>query len=145
MRECRLGQRDCPAHTISTASPPAASRAIRTFTRALTLENTLEGNWHNLVRYGIARKREQEGSSAMLVRRLRITSGPLPCSAPTADCFTEYFGNVVTIRGANGYTATGQASFFIPTDNQDSNRDELYYQSDYTFAPWLDGAVRLPL
>ena len=49
------------------------------------------------------------------------------------DCFTEYFGNVVTIRGANGYTATGQASFFIPNEDSVSNRDELYYQSDYTF------------
>ena len=57
----------------------------------------------------------------------------MPCSAPTADCFTEYFGNVVTIRGANGYSATGQASFFIPNEQSVSNRDELYYQTDYVF------------
>ena len=57
----------------------------------------------------------------------------MPCSDPDADCFTEYFGNVVTIRGANGYSVTGQASFFIPEEDSVSNRDELYYQSDYTF------------
>ena len=57
----------------------------------------------------------------------------MPCSAPTANCFTEYFGNVVTIRGANGYRATGQASFFLPNEKSDSNRDELYYQTDYAF------------
>ena len=56
-----------------------------------------------------------------------------PCTPSSSGCFTEYFGNVVTIRGANGYTATGQASFFIPEELSASNRDELYYQTDYTF------------
>ena len=49
--------------------------------------------------------------------------------------FTEYFGNLSTIRGANGYTATGQASFFLPSDDEASNRDQLYYQSDYALSP----------
>jgi iron complex outermembrane receptor protein/vitamin B12 transporter len=103
----------------------------------LTLENRIESGWHNLVRYGIARKRDQEKQFSNVGTPITYNFGSVPCSAPTADCFTEYFGNVVTIRGANGYTATGQASFFLPTDNQDSNRDELYYQSDYSFARWL--------
>ena len=30
-----------------------------------------------------------------------------------------------------------QASFFVPTDQQDSNRDQLDYQTDYSFAHWL--------
>ena len=100
----------------------------------LTVENRFNGNWHNLVRYGIARKREQEQQFTNVGTPISydgVTSGP--CTAESAYCFTEYFGNVVTIRGANGYTATGQASFFIPTEDSDSNRDELYYQSDYTF------------
>ncbi len=103
----------------------------------LTLQNRVAGNWHNLVRYGIARKREQAKQFENIGTPITFNFGTVPCSAPTANCFTEYFGNVVTIRGANGYTATGQASFFIPTENQVSNRDELYYQSDYSFSHYL--------
>ena len=102
-----------------------------------TLENTLVSGWHNLVRYGIARKREQAQQFANVGTPITYNFGSVPCSAPTADCFTEYFGNVVTIHGANGYTATGQASFFVPTEDQDSNRDELYYQSDFSFGSYL--------
>ena len=92
----------------------------------LTLENRLHGNWHNLVRYGIARKREQQHA---------YTNVGTPITFPDGfgGTFTEYFGNVVTIRGANGYSTTGQASFFIPEEDSVSNRDELYYQTDYTF------------
>ena len=103
----------------------------------LTLENRFEGNWHNLVRYGIARKREQAVQFGNVGTPMIYNFGTVPCNAPTADCFTEYFGKVVTIRGANGYTATGQASFFLPTADQASNRDELYYQSDYSFGHYL--------
>jgi iron complex outermembrane receptor protein/vitamin B12 transporter len=103
----------------------------------LTLENRTLAGWHNLVQYGIARKREQAKQFGNVGTPMTYNFGTVPCSAPTADCFTEYFGNVVTIRGANGYKAIGQASFFVPTEDQDSNRDDLYYQSDFSFAPWL--------
>ncbi len=103
----------------------------------LTLENRIAAGWHNLISYGIARKREQAQQFGNVGTPITYNFGTVPCSAPTADCFTEYFGNVVTIRGANGYTATGQASFFVPTEKQDSNRDELYYQSDYSFSHYL--------
>ena len=99
----------------------------------LTLENRALGNWHNLVRYGIARKREQEHAYTNVGQPITFNFGTVPCDDPAADCFTEYFGNVVTIRGANGYSTTGQASFFIPEEDSVSNRDELYYQTDYTF------------
>jgi vitamin B12 transporter len=99
----------------------------------LTLENRTLGNWHNLVRYGIARKREQEHAYTNVGNPITFNFGTVPCDDPAADCFTEYFGNVVTIRGANGYSVTGQASFFIPEEASVSNRDELYYQTDYTF------------
>jgi iron complex outermembrane receptor protein/vitamin B12 transporter len=103
----------------------------------LTLENRTAKNWHNLVRYGIARKREQEKQFANVGTPITYNFGTVPCSNPAADCFTEYFGDVLTIRGANGYKATGQASFFVPTDGEDSNRDQLYYQSDYSFGHLL--------
>jgi vitamin B12 transporter len=91
----------------------------------LTLENRTLGTWHNLVRYGITRKREQEHAYTNVGNPITFDFGTGP--------FTEYFGNVVTIRGANGYSTTGQASFFIPEEASVSNRDELYYQTDYTF------------
>src|SRR5665213_1993496 len=96
----------------------------------LTLENrALQSKWHNLVRYGIARKREQEHQFTNVGEPITYDFGFGP--------FTEYFGNNVTIRGANGYTATGQASFFLPNEDSASNRDELYYQSDYAFTHHL--------
>jgi iron complex outermembrane receptor protein/vitamin B12 transporter len=103
----------------------------------LTLENRLESGWHNLVQYGIARKREQAKQFGNVGMPITFNFGSVPCNAAGADCFTEYFGKVVTIRGANGYAATGQASFFVPTDDGDSNRDELYYQTDYGFGHYL--------
>ncbi len=105
----------------------------------LTLENRLESGWHNLVRYGIARKREQGV-------QLGNVGTPITYDFGGGFKFTEYFGNVVTIRGANGYTATGQASFFVPNESQASNRDEVYYQSDYSLNHYLSAlGVRLPL
>ncbi len=94
----------------------------------LTVENRLEDGWHNLVSYGIARKREQA--------RMFYPVGQL-----VTDQYGDqtYYGKVVTIRGANGYTATGQAAIayggMYPEieDELASNRNELYYQSDYLF------------
>lgn len=92
----------------------------------VTLENRYKGKWHNLVRYGIARKREQEQEFAA-----GGTYDP--------DIFAN-LGNVVTIRGANGYTATGQVQLYTGNNyDQDSNRDQLYYQTDYSFSPHFIG------
>jgi vitamin B12 transporter len=88
-----------------------------------TLENRTKDDWHNLLRYGIARKREQDtpyGTNGILLT--------FPVSG------TNDYGKIVTIRGANGYSAKDQAVIYpgSPYD-QDSNRDELYYQTDYVF------------
>jgi vitamin B12 transporter len=91
----------------------------------LTVENVLAGNWHNLARYGITRKREQ-------VEQFTPTGQPVTIII-NATPQTAYYGNPITLRGANGYTATGQAAFFLPTYDAVSNRDELTYQSDYIF------------
>ena len=100
----------------------------------LTLESrTNEDRWHNLVRYGIARKREQTQQYAYPGTPITFTFPPFS--------YIEYFGNVVTIRGANGYTATGQTDFFGSNADSASNRDELYFQSDYTFTHHLTGLV----
>jgi iron complex outermembrane receptor protein/vitamin B12 transporter len=102
----------------------AGHQADQDLYSGITLENRFHDKWHNLVRYGIARKREQadEGNP------VGVAGG------------FGYVGNVVTIRGANGYTATGQAQlFFGNNDDQASNRDQLYYQSDYSWSPHLIG------
>ena len=75
----------------------------------LTLENHFKGNWHNIVRYGVARKREQ------------------------AAYYGDPVADVVTFTGANGYSATGQAQIFVADRDQASDRDELYYQTDFLF------------
>lgn len=98
-----------------------------------TIENR-HNNWHNLVRYGIARKREQA--------TLFTAPGELVMVQSAFGPYPDYYGNTVTIRGANGYSATGRASFLSGTDfpsgrDQASLRDELYFQSDYTFSPHL--------
>jgi len=90
-----------------------------------TLENRLTGNWHNLVRYDIARKREQAAYFGSVGTLVTIPSAFGPYQA--------HVGDLVTFTGANGYNATGQAQFFSTNRDQASNRDELYYQTDYTF------------
>jgi vitamin B12 transporter len=90
-----------------------------------TVENVLAGNWHNLARYGIARKREQ-------VEQFTPTGQPVT-TITNGTPQTTYYGIPITLRGANGYTAAGQAAFILPTFDAVSNRDELTYQSDYTF------------
>jgi len=86
-----------------------------------TIENTTLGGWHNLARYGIARKREQAAFFGQAGTPAVIFG------------FPGYLGNVVALGGANGYTATGQAQIFSSDRDQASNRDELYYGSDITF------------
>lgn len=92
----------------------------------LTFDYRTESDWHNQVRYGIARKREQ---ATFFGNVGTLTTIEDPVYGP----YQAYVGDVVDIRGANSYTATGQAQFFSSDYNQSNNRDELYYQSDYTF------------
>ncbi len=100
-----------------------------------SLEHTAESSWHNLVRYGVARKREQATYFGNVGNPITFTfqsaSGPYQ--------YTEYFGNTVTIRGANGYDATGQASILTGNDDQASNRDQVYYQSDWSPSRHFNG------
>jgi iron complex outermembrane receptor protein/vitamin B12 transporter len=102
----------------------------------LTLENRYKGKWHNLVRYGIARKREQEQEFAAGGTFLENDPGAYGLDSPGPG----NVGNVVTIRGANGYSATGQVQLYTGNNyDQDSNRDQLYYQTDYSFSPHFIG------
>ena len=112
------------AHDIYAVSS-SGKQADQDIYSGLTIENTLAGNWHNLARYGISRQREQ-------LQQFTPTGEPVT-TIINGTPQTTYYGNVVTLRGGNGYTATGQAAFILPAYDSVSNRDELYYQSDYRF------------
>ncbi len=89
---------------------------------------------HNSIRYGLARKREQEN--------LWNESGNQ--EAYTPYCFGPgTLGNVVTITGANGYTATGQAVLDCSTYGSQlvNNRDQLVYRGDITITPHLAALI----
>jgi vitamin B12 transporter len=93
-----------------------------------SIDNQTTPDFHNLVRYGMARKREQynlwEQTGAYF------------------DDFGNSFGEVVTIKGANGYSATGRALMDYAGNYPQgyqlvSNRDQVIYQGDYRFTPHL--------
>ena len=82
--------------------------------------------WHNQIRYGGLRLNETINSFG---------------TAGVPDGYGDYDGNVVTIRGANGYIVTGQAylrygsgftQYLTP-----ASRDFVYAQTDYKLNPHL--------
>jgi vitamin B12 transporter len=95
-----------------------------------SFEHRTYGNWHNLVRYDMTRKREED-----------INFYPAGLQFTTSN---NYYGYNTLIEGANGYSVAGQAILNFPgtfpnTVEQVSNRDQLYFQSDYPFTPHILG------
>ncbi|UWZ81903.1 TonB-dependent receptor [Occallatibacter riparius] len=102
-----------------------------------SIDHQTTDSFHNVVRYGLARKREQSA--------LWNASGEYVLNY---DGFGDnaYLGRQVTIRGANGASATGRA--ILDYDQAYpfqyhlvSNRDEAAYQGDYRFTPHLMGLI----
>jgi vitamin B12 transporter len=94
-----------------------------------SIDNQTTADFHNTVRYGLTRKREQYN--------LWTQSG-----SGTFDQYGDSFGEPVTITGANGYSVSGQVLMdyagTYPQSNQlVSNRDQLVYQGDYAITPHL--------
>jgi vitamin B12 transporter len=103
-----------------------------------SIDNQTTSSFHNEIRYGLTRKREQE--------TLWTLSG-------NNQSYVDYcfgpgtLGNVVTISGANGYTATGQAALDCASTNTGyvyksqlvNNRDQAGYQGNITITPHLFG------
>jgi vitamin B12 transporter len=92
-----------------------------------TLQNQTTSHWHNLLRYGATRQNSQ-------------FVNPSPTGAP--DPFGNFLGNVVTVRGANGFSTTGQAILDFGGDYPQrfsilNNSDLLTFQSDYSFSTRL--------
>ena len=98
-----------------------------------SIDNQTTDAFHNTIRYGLTRKREQY--------HLWSESG-----SGFFDQFGDSFGEPVTITGANGYSVSGPALLDFagtyPQENQlVSNRDELVYQGDYTVTPHLTAQI----
>jgi vitamin B12 transporter len=101
----------------------------------VTAQNQTNVRWHNLVRYGTALLRFQ-------------FDNPSPTGEPF-DPFSSganFVGDLVTLRGANGFVTSGRAildfagSYPMLFDGQ-SNRSFLYSQSDYKFSHHLSGLL----
>ncbi len=94
-----------------------------------SIDNQTMPQFHNSVRYGLSRKREQYN---LWQQR----------GSGYFDPFGSTLGQLVTITGANGYSATGRAVLdyagTYPQGHQlVSNRDQLLYQGDYRITPHL--------
>jgi len=98
-----------------------------------SVDNQTMADFHNSLRYGLTRKREQydlweqRGSGYF-------------------DSYGDSLGDLVTITGANGSSATGRAVMdyaqSYPYAYQlVSNRDQLVYQGDYRFTPHLTALI----
>jgi vitamin B12 transporter len=92
-----------------------------------TLQNQTTLHWHNLLRYGATRQNSE-------------FVNPSPTGIP--DPFGNFLGNVVTVRGANGFSTTGQAILDFAGDYPQrffilNNSDLLTFQSDYSFGTRL--------
>lgn len=102
----------------------------------VTLDSQTNERWHNLLRYGGIRLRSNFTQFA-------------PTGIPQYDAegnLLDYLGAPITIRGANGYTVSGQAVYqYVQTyPNQyptSTDRDFVYAQSDYRFNPHLVGLL----
>src|SRR6204780_2950389 len=95
-----------------------------------SIEHRTYGNWHNLVRYGMTRKREED-----------INFYPAGIQLTPSN---NYYGYNTVIDGANGYSVTGQAILNFPgtypnTVERVNNRDQFYFQSDYPFTQHILG------
>jgi iron complex outermembrane receptor protein/vitamin B12 transporter len=99
-----------------------------------SLDNQTTPDFHNMIRYGATRKREQYN--------LWEQTG-----SGIVDAFNDSFGYPVTITGANGYSVSGPVlmdfySAVYPQGYQIvSNRDAVVYQGDYTVTPHLAAQI----
>jgi vitamin B12 transporter len=108
----------------------AGKRSNQDIYLGASIENRTYGNWHNLVRYDLTRKREEDIN--FYPAGIQLTSS------------NNYYGYNTGIDGANGYSVTGQAILNFPgtypnTVEQVNNRDRVYFQSDYPFTQHIQG------
>ena len=108
----------------------AGKRSNQDIYLGASLEHRTYGDWHNLVRYGLTRKREED---------INFYAAGIPLSPSN-----NYYGYNTMIDGANGYSVTGQAilnfaGVYPNTMERVNNRDQVYVQSDYPFTQHIFG------
>lgn len=99
-----------------------------------TLQNQTTSHWHNLLRYGATR----QNSEFVNPSPTGVPFDPFP----GFDSGPNFLGKTVTIRGANGFSTTGQAILDFAGDYPQrffilNNSDLLTFQSDYSFGTHL--------
>ena len=120
----------------SITSPTTPTQKDQDIFLSGSIDNQTTVSFHNTFRYGLTRKREQYD--------LWQPSGQLLNYDSYGD--SAYYGNPITITGANGYEVNGQAQLDYPQTypysyQLVSNRDQLVYQGDYSFTPHLSALV----
>ena len=117
--------------------PDSAATDGQDLAVGVTLQNRPNDRWHNLVRYGALRLRQQD---------FNFAATGIPAFGSDGSLL-GYLGAPVTIRGANGYAVFGQAYFQSP-DNYPvnsyhtlTNRDFVYTQTDYRFSSKLSALL----
>jgi iron complex outermembrane receptor protein/vitamin B12 transporter len=116
--------------------PDNASQKDQNLFISASVDNQTTEDFHQSLRYGATRKREQY--------TLLSDSGELI----TYDMYGDqaYYGNVVTITGANGYSVTGQAQLDFPANcpcetQSVNNRDQAAYEGDYRITPHFTALI----
>lgn len=119
----------------------------------VTWENQANAAWHNLVRYGGIRLRSQftDFAPTGIPQYLDANTGGSCAPQGDSNCaLVDFLGAPITVRGANGYTVSGQAVFQYVEGNppnygypnlypSSTDKDFAYAQSDYRLTPHLLG------
>ncbi len=98
-----------------------------------TAQNQTTSRWHNLVRFAFGQFPS-------------VYTNPSPSGKPDPYGFGNYLGNVTTIKGANGYSVTGQgildySGTYPQVYPSYEARRSVYTQSDYNFFKDWTGTV----
>ena len=110
-----------------------------------TADYQMTADFHNKVTYGAVRKREQ----SMQWYPAGICEPANTCTGSPAVA-GNFYGEDVTIHGANGAQVVGQALLNYSVPNYSvypndlqlvTNRDQLLYEGDYHFTPHLVGLI----
>ncbi len=121
-----------PGQYAFTRTPTDQKQGDQNLYLSAALDHTFSDRWQGQATYGLARKRERFQQFA-----------PTGTLDPATG---NFLGQLVSVTGANGYTATGQAITSYAggeTFRSDiaSNRDSLHAQTSYGFTPHLLGVA----
>ncbi len=121
-----------PGQYQFTRTPTDQKQSDQNLYASGSIDHTFSDNWLGEVKYGLTRKREQFQQFG--------PTGTL--DLPTGN----YLGRPVSVTGANGRTASGQAiTSYAGADSfrsdLASNRDSLHAQTSYAITPHLLGVA----